>query len=214
MRAFPMRDNRRIGCLRTQCAGGVGARCYHARMMHVSFAELHQLLQSTGSAVVAAEGHGALCGALCATDDYTLQRWTEEIIPEDSEAFDASAREVLRLVYTDTRRALREDQMEFAPLLPDDDVSLDVRAAALGTWCQGFLYGLGSSGVDATKLSADVQEILRDLTHIGRATVDAEALDEDSETAYVELVEYLRAGTQLIHDEMDAVRTGAPARDA
>jgi yecA family protein len=176
-------------------------------MMQVTFAELEQLLQSTGSAVGAAEGHGALCGALCASDDYTLERWSEEVIPDDSDAFDESAREALRLVYTDTRRALREDQMEFTPLLPEDDVDLEARAAALAQWCQGFLYGLGLSGLDPkAKLSADVQEILKDLTHIGRATVDAEALDEESESAYVELVEYLRAGTQLIHDEMLEVR--------
>ncbi len=172
-------------------------------MMHVSFAELDQVLQSTGSAVAAAEGHGALCGALCAANDYTLERWIEEVIPEESEAFDDSAREALRLVYDDTRRALREDQMEFTPLLPDDDMTLDVRAVALGSWCQGFLYGLGLSGIDPQeKLSGDVQEVLADLTHIGRATVDVDALEEDSETAYAELVEYLRAGAQLIHDEL------------
>jgi uncharacterized protein len=176
-------------------------------MMHVSFAELDQVLQSTGSAVAAAEGHGALCGALCAANDYSLEHWIDEVIPEESEAFDASAREALRSVYDDTRQALREDQMEFTPLLPDDDISVDVRAVALGSWCQGFLYGLGLSGINPEeKLSDDVQEVLADLTHIGRATVDIDALEEDSELAYAELVEYLRAGAQLIHDELRPVR--------
>lgn len=176
-------------------------------MMHVSFAELDQLLQSSGSAVAAAEGHGALCGAFCATADYTLERWIEEIVPDEGESFDDAAREALRLVYADTYRALREDQMEFTPLLPEDDTPLDVRAAAMGQWCQGFLYGLGLTGLDPkTKLSADVQEILKDLTHIGRATVDTDSLDEEGESAYAELVEYLRAGVQLIHDEMALMR--------
>lgn len=183
-------------------------------MMHVSFAELDQVLQTCGSALTAAEGHGALCGAFCATDDYTVDLWVEEIIPDDTEAFDAISREALGLVYSDTRRALRADQMEFTPLLPEDDLPLDTRAAALGTWCQGFLYGLGLSGLDpSTKLSADVQEILKDLMHIGRATVDADALDEDSEFAYVELVEYLRAGVQLIHDEMVSIRQHSPTHN-
>lgn len=175
--------------------------------MHVSFAELDQLLQGCGSAVAGAEAHGVLCGALCASDGYTLERWIEEIIPEEVEAFDAPAREALALVYGDTQRALREGQMEFTPLLPEDDTPLEVRAAALGVWCQGFLYGLGLSGLDPkAKLSSDVQEILRDLTHIGRATVDTDALDEDSESAYTELFEYLRAGVQLVHDEMAPLR--------
>lgn len=184
-------------------------------MMHVSFAELDQVLQSSGSAVATAEGHGVLCGAFCATDDYTIERWIEEIIPDDVETFDATSREALGLVYSDTRRALREDQMEFMPLLPEDDMALDARAAALALWCQGFLYGLALSGLDPkTKLSADVQEILKDLTHIGRASVDTEALDEDSESAYTELFEYLRAGVQLIYDEMAAVREQSGAQDS
>lgn len=186
-------------------------------MMHVSFAELDQLLQSAGSAVAAAEGHGALCGAFCATADFTLERWIEEIIPDEGESFDDVAREALRLIYADTQRVLREDQMEFTPLLPEDDTPLDVRAAAMGQWCQGFLYGLGLSGLDPkTKLSAEVQEVLKDLTHIGRATVDAEALDEDSESAYTEIFEYLRTGVQLIHDDMASMREHAcrsPASD-
>ncbi|MET0985982.1 MAG: UPF0149 family protein [Steroidobacteraceae bacterium] len=176
-------------------------------MMHVSFAELDQLLQSSGSAVAAAEGHGALCGAFCATADYTLERWIEEIVPDEDESFDDAAREALRLVYSDTYGALRGDQMEFTPLLPEDDTPLDVRAAAMGQWCQGFLYGLGLTGLDPkAKLSADVQEILKDLMHIGRATVDTDSLDEEGESAYAELIEYLRAGVQLIHDEMALVR--------
>jgi uncharacterized protein YgfB (UPF0149 family) len=185
-------------------------------MMHVSFAELDRLLQSCGSAVGGAEAHGALCGALCATDDYTLDRWVDEIIPDgELESLDAPAREVFLLVYNDTQRALREGQMEFSPLLPEDDVPLEARATALGVWCQGFLYGLGLSGLDPkAKLSADVQEILRDLTHIGRATVDTDALDEESETAYAELFEYLRAGVQLVHDEMTPLRENAAGSDS
>jgi uncharacterized protein YgfB (UPF0149 family) len=182
-------------------------------MMHVSFAEFDQVLQRTGSSVPAAEGHGALCGGLCAAADYSLERWVEEIVPENAQEFDEAARTVLRLIYTDTHRALREDQMEFTPLLPDDERTLEVRAEALGLWCQGFLYGLGMSGLDPKiKLSPDVQEILKDLTHISRASVDPDALDEESEQAYAELVEYLRAGVQLIHDEMAAVRAQRAAR--
>lgn len=177
--------------------------------MHVSFPELDRLLQSTGSQVSAAEGHGCLCGALCALEEYDLKRWAEEIVPDDATGTSDGDQEALRLVYADTVRALREDQMEFTPLLPDDDDgSLEDRANALAQWCQGFLYGLGLSGMDAAdKLPENVQEILRDLTHISQASIDAEALDEESEESYAELIEYLRAGVQLIHDEL------APLRD-
>lgn len=179
-------------------------------MMNVSFPELDRLLQSTGSQVSAAEGHGCLCGALCALDEYDLKRWAEEIVPDDEKGASDSNQEALRLVYTDTVRALREDQMDFAPLLPEDESSLEERAIALGQWCQGFLYGLGLSGLESTeKLPESVQEILRDLTHISQASVDTEALDEESEESYAELIEYLRAGVQLIHDELAPLRNRA-----
>jgi uncharacterized protein len=183
-------------------------------MMHVSFAEFDQVLQSAGSAVAAAEGHGVLCGALCAAEDYPVERWIEEVVPDDSSAAAAGAEgEAIKLVYADTAQALRADQMEFTPLLPEDDAPLETRATAMAAWCQGFLYGLGLSGLDPrSKLSADVQEILKDLTHIGRATVDPEELDEEGESAYAELVEYLRAGVQLIYDEMAPLRTQPTSR--
>jgi uncharacterized protein len=177
-------------------------------MMQVSFAELDLLLRSAGSAVTASESHGVLCGALCATDDYPLERWVEEIVPDEASAFDEVAAAALQLVYTDTTQALRQDQMEFAPLLPEDDVTLETRAAAMAEWCQGFLYGLGLSGLDPrAQLAPAVQEVLKDLTHIGRATLDTDSLDEDSEVAYTEIVEYLRAGVQLIHDELAPIRS-------
>jgi uncharacterized protein len=176
-------------------------------MMHVTFAELDQLLRGANSAVDAAEGHGCLCGALCASEDYSLERWVDEIVPDEPSALEGAGGEAMKLVYTDTRRALRAGEMEFTPLLPDDDVTLPTRADALASWCQGFLYGLGLSGMDTrAKLTPNVQEILQDLTHIGRASVDIEELDEESESAYAELVEYLRAGAQLIHDELIPTR--------
>ena len=76
--------------------------------------------------MVAAEGHGCLCGALCTTDDYTLERWLDELVAlegeEDETEIPLDA--PLRLLFADTVRALRGDEMEFEPLLPDDDEPL------------------------------------------------------------------------------------------
>lgn len=184
-------------------------------MMQVTFREIAKVLQSAGSQVVAAEGHGCLCGALCTTPDYTLERWLDELITLDGEEgaegettaipLDAP----LRLLFADTQRALRGDEMEFQPLLPDDDEPLEQRATALAQWCQGFLYGFGTGKpVRAADLKGQVDEILRDLSNIARATVDVGSAGEEEEASYAELVEYLRVGVQLIHEEL------APIRDA
>lgn len=175
-------------------------------MLQVTFSEVVRVLEGLGSSVPAAEAHGCLVGALCSSTEYPIERWLEEIIP-DQEGRDVSeSPEALRLLYSDTLNALRGTGMEFEVLLPDDDIPLAERAGGLSQWCQGFLYGFGT-GPEGTgkrdKLPDNVNEILNDFTHIGRATVSLEeAGSESEEEAYAEVVEYVRVGVQLIHDEL------------
>ena len=51
---------------------------------------------------------------------------------------------------------------------------IEERTQALTAWCTGFLYGLGTSGAaDPQRLPGELGEIVRDLTEITRAGVDA-----------------------------------------
>jgi uncharacterized protein YgfB (UPF0149 family) len=178
-------------------------------MFHVTFPEIARVLQDMQSSVPAAESHGCLCGALCTTAHYSVERWLDELVAQDDDVADNQAdqgdvrHQPLSLLFADTVRALRGDEMEFELLLPDDDNALEDRAVALSQWCQGFLYGFGSGDpVDARELPPDVDEVLRDLTHIGRATVESRDGSEEEEQAYAQIVEYVRVGVQLIHDEL------------
>lgn len=178
-------------------------------MLQVTFAEIASVLDGVGSSVSTPEGHGCLCGALCTSADYPFERWLEEIVPEQPHsAWDGDASGALQLLYVDTARALRGNEMEFEPLLPDDDVALERRATALSQWCQGFLYGYGTARrPDADELPANVDEVIRDMTYISRAGADASAAgDEEDEESYTEVVEYVRVGVQLIHDELTVFR--------
>jgi uncharacterized protein len=178
-------------------------------MIQVTFREIASVLESAGSQVAAAEAHGCLCGALCTTPDYPVERWLEELIAADGEELDIQLPpdEALRLLFVDTHRALRGDEMEFEPLLPDDDEPLERRATALSQWCQGFLYGFGTGKpIREADIKGQVDEVLRDFSHIARAAVDVGAAGEDEETAYAEVVEYVRVGVQLIHDDLDTIR--------
>lgn len=164
------------------------------------------MLQTLQSSIAAAESHGCLCGALCNTQEYALDSWLDELVPEP-QADPADDRAPLRLLFADTVRDLRGDDMEFQLLLPDDDDPLVERASALSQWCQGFLYGFGTGhAVPREELPAEVEEVLRDLTHISQASVETGADAEEEEQAYAEIVEYVRAGVQLIHDELSEVR--------
>jgi uncharacterized protein YgfB (UPF0149 family) len=181
-------------------------------MFQVTFPEVARVLQTLNSSIAAAESHGCLCGALCTTQDYPVEAWLEELVADAEPEQDAD-RAPLRLLFADTMRALRGDEMEFQLLLPDDDDPLVERASALSQWCQGFLYGFGTGQpVTRGELTSEVEEVLRDLTHISQASVETGADAEEEEQAYAEIVEYVRAGVQLIHDELLEVRVaGAQA---
>jgi uncharacterized protein YgfB (UPF0149 family) len=95
----------------------------------------------------------------------------------------------------------------FQPLLPDDDIPLAERAEALSSWCQGFLYGLGSgTTADPSRVSTEAAEIIRDFTEITHVGVDAGDETEENEVAFAEVVEFVRVGVQLLFTEL------APAR--
>jgi uncharacterized protein YgfB (UPF0149 family) len=175
-------------------------------MFQVTFPEVARVLQSLQSSVAAAESHGCLCGALCTTQQYPVESWLDELVPDAGDDPDDD-RAPLRLLFADTVRTLRGDEMEFHLLLPDDDALLVERAMALSQWCQGFLYGFGIGGaVSREQLSGEVEEVLRDLTHISQASVETGTDAEQEEQAYAEIVEYVRAGVQLIHDELIELR--------
>ncbi len=88
--------------------------------------------------------------------------------------------------------------------MPDDDAPLTERTAALGEWCEGFLFGVGASSIEHfDALPESVQEIIRDVVEMARVGMPTGEDTDGDEGAYVELVEYLRAGVQLVYDEMN-----------
>lgn len=178
-------------------------------MFKITFTAAEQVFSTAGAALSVAESHGCLAGALCAQGAYSLDHWLEEVLADGAAAAQAdSLRAPLAAIFDDTVRALTSGDMEFVPLLPDDETPLAERAEALAQWSQGFLYGFGVGRTALLKDSlAEVEEVLRDIAEISRASSQDLSGNEEEEQAYSELVEYVRAGTQLIHDELFDQRT-------
>ena len=150
------------------------------------------------------EAHGTLTGALCAAGTIPVHDWLREVFPE---GVAGAAEPALLALYEWTRHVLENGQLDFQLMLPEDDRAMAERAAALGQWCQGFLYGLGSSPIpDVDALPAEVGEIVRDLSAMTQIGVDADESLEDNEQAYAELVEFVRVGVQLLYDELAPFR--------
>lgn len=170
-----------------------------------TYLELEQALSGPTVTLEVAEAHGALCGALCATAGYGVEDWIQEVLPDG--AVSLRLRNLLGGVYARTREELAGPMFDFAPLLPDDETALEERVAALSDWCGGFLYGLGIGRVAGPdQLTGEVGEIVKDFSEISRAEIAPPDGEEANETAYAELVEYVRAGALLVYEELGAVR--------
>jgi len=178
----------------------------------LSYADIQRVLTQSHALADAAEAHGTLSGALCASPAYHLDDWLGEILPEGRAAPEDAL--WLRALFDSTSSALGDDQMAFQPLLPTDDDALLQRTEALGEWCRGFLYGLGSGSLnDLQALGEEADEIVRDFTAITQVGIDPEDTEENNEEAYAELVEFVRAGVQLLFDRLEPLRAPPPPGD-
>ena len=183
-------------------------------MTQMTYTEIQRVLTDERSMTDASEAHGTLTGCLCAAIGYRFEDWLLEILPEGRAQPLATA--ALRALYRETAGALEGSEMEFDLLLPEDEASLDARTGALAQWCQGFLYGLGGSAIqDTNGLPGEVGEIVRDFSEITRVGVDDGQSVESNESAYAELVEFVRVGVQLVFEELSPLRNqplspGAP----
>ena len=184
----------------------------------IAFDDVARALTAGGSTVHAAEAHGCLCGALCARRVYLPAEWLEDLLPDGSEPGSPSllAAGPLAELFAGSRAVLEAREMEFEPLLPEDSASLAERVDALAGWTQGFLYGFGAAGsLQRRALPEEVTEILADFAEVARAGGVGSESAEDEESAFAELVEFVRVGVQLVYDalaELRAAQTASMAR--
>jgi yecA family protein len=187
-----------------------------SQWQQLQFEHITGLLHALGAEGNAAEGHGMLCGLLCSKGYVNSKAWIGEMVDQDGtdtlemppDAAPESLPGALLDLHSETVRRINDLSYEFHLMLPDDEEGLETRVAALAQWCQGFLYGMGIGGMeDFSKLPAPVAEIARDLIEISRASAVTDGSEED-ETAFAELVEYIRVGVQVIYEELQPVPPG------
>ena len=171
----------------------------------INFNELNQLLASAACGSRAAECHGFLCGYLCVrsqVEDTVLKECLMAELEENDLA--PQCMEELSLLSRSVSEQISSANFKLELLLPGDDMSLADRSAALTEWCEGFLGGLGTAGMtDFDLLSFECRELIQDLYKICR--LDPASIrdsSEEDEAALMELIEYVRMGAMLVHDEL------------
>jgi yecA family protein len=170
---------------------------------------LNSALERVKRDMDAMECHGTLVGLLCAKGAMDEQQWLN-FIATGRDPGDLLAREgldILAALHGETVRQLSNTVLDFHPLLPPDDAPLDERVLGLGEWCQGFLMGLTEGGItDLAKLPADSAEVVNDMAEIARAGGYEFGEGEEDESAYSEILEYVRTGVLLINEELNPTK--------
>lgn len=154
---------------------------------------------------------GMLVGLMCGDTNLKESAWIKKILEEANvksvkESFLISLHEL----YLETDKTLNGSGFELVLCLPDENESLPARAAMLGQWCEGFLYGMGLGGQSEQKLKGEVAELFRDFGDIARIEVDGlEDVSDQDESDFMQLVEFVKIGVLTINEELNPVE-GSP----
>jgi len=173
-----------------------------------SYTDIADLLAAAKSHFHPAQVHGLLCGYICATSGKMDSPWEKQVLGKNK---DPASRELLQHLYEISYHQMSEFSFEFTLLLPEDNIDINLRTEALGLWCQGFLTGLEQSNIPLQNREAsDVTETINDLIEIAQVNYGGITNNEEDETAYFELVEYVRLGILMIFQDL---KTANPAHN-
>jgi uncharacterized protein YgfB (UPF0149 family) len=178
------------------------------------YEELANLLLEQGQAVSPADLHGCITGLLAAGASEQSEAGLAALNRTLDLDLHGDLAEQAMAMYLATGKSLRDEDLEFQPLLMDDSADLVSRTAALAGWCRSFVTGYtdvaAAAGARQASLPGDSSEILGDIAAIAEADLEDLVEDEESETAYAELTEYIRFAALNAYADRVIERGDAP----
>ncbi|MEL7310507.1 MAG: UPF0149 family protein [Pseudomonadota bacterium] len=176
-----------------------------------AYLAIERLLGGCGVDVSAAEADGRLLSLASMLGPQAVVVWVEQLI-SGADAVDANAVGQLKMLGVERIGVLEAGEGLPDLCLPDDEDDLRDRVQELALWAGGFLSGMGEAAALRGEAARDlvgaepISELLADLSEISKASVKDDALDESNESAYAELVEFLRVAAQLAYDTLSPIR--------
>lgn len=148
------------------------------------------------------EVHGALVGLICGGVEQTGDLWIKPLfdLMNDGQPLPAPLHQLVSELFQDSVARLGDFEFGFMPLLPEEEEPLSNRVEALSLWTQSFLTGIAIIQPKLNKASAEVREVIKDLAEIAQVEFDVTE-DEESETAYIELLEFVRIAAIMCYSE-------------
>jgi len=167
-----------------------------------NYEEIASILSAANTPFSAGYIHGRMSGLLCSDARQLPVLW--ETFLSDMELDDGLVQnELLSKLFVFTATHLEEGPGAMEILLPDDEAPLSERLSAISEWCDGFLEGIA---LENQALQLDiVQEVLADLAKIKEVAVKTKSTKEN-ETAYTEVVEFIRVAVLLVHAECHPIK--------
>lgn len=148
------------------------------------------------------EVHGALVGLICGGVDQQGDLWIKPLfdLMNDGQPLPAPLHQLVCELFQDSITRLVDFEFGFTPLLPEEEEPLSQRVEALSLWTQSFLTGIAIIQPKLNQASDEVREVIKDLAEIAQVEFDV-VDDEESETAYVELLEFVRIAAIMCYSE-------------
>lgn len=168
------------------------------------YQDINTLVEKNDAELSAAEAHGMATGMLCVNNRTEIEFWLRELL-KDADAVNTDDRTILGNLFEKTKNLLVSDEFAFELLLPDEDSPLSEQVEALRKWCQGFLFGIGSTSSTSDSTSSwpeEIREVVKDIAEFTK--LDPETEDEEAENDFMELTEYLRAAVIFLRTELSS----------
>lgn len=171
--------------------------------------DLEESLQKADADYSATEAQAIACGMLAVNITADKITWVQLLFGEidaDSAA-QVSAVQLSGELFEQTKTQMQDPNLMFELLIPDEEYPLHDRVRSLQDWCNGFILGVGLSGIsDYKTMPEDSRELMADFTEIG--TSGNFDLDDESasEEALSEISEYVRMGVLLINEELQPMK--------
>lgn len=166
------------------------------------YQDIELITSKLNNPLSAAESHGIATGMLCVNVHTQPGFWLHEIL-QDSDNINHEDRTILEQLFEETQSVLDSDEFSFSLLLPDEGIDLNTRLEALRSWCQGFLYGIGSIP-HSSELTEDSRETMKDIAEFTKLDTNAEG--EEAENEFMEISEFLRAAVLFMRTELTSAQ--------
>ena len=165
------------------------------------------MLIASGAGFHASECHGFLCALVCGNGQVQEQKIREYFLLDGDEIVNPEeCFNHLKALSEDIETKMYSSDLDLELLLADENDVLEERSRSLAEWCQGFMSGLGLSGVKDEQIPSESQELIGDFYKIANLDADNKEDEDDSDQgndfALMELIEYVRMGTIYIFEDL------------